>query len=313
MTKMLLLPEALRNAGLNVKTLDGWDKPHFLNGKDYDWREPDGNPAGVMWHHTATSSYTPNRDKANLFIGQGYDHLDRLSMEDYGDEHLPYVVVANAYPAPISSGYGVRAVLEQFVKQDIPFRGRQTQPDDNWAGNTHYVNIEMVCKGDGSKMAQETWDILDTVGIVLNHVLDFQSAARHIAHSYHTGRKIDYYDGRYDNADQTVQAIRKMIEMIDPACPWTNDDYPACELVEGKLGHYFPPSDLPKGNGKGENQGSCSVPVAQQASVAWAFSDVDNKRYYLGNQHRYDYSAIMTEGRENAFEYRDAGSPSVPT
>lgn len=303
--KTLQLPEAFLAAGLNVKVLDGWDEP---TRPGYLWREPDGNPAGVMWHHTAGKSYTPNRDKAQIFLGMGYPDLDRLTMEDYGDECVPWVVVANAFPAPYTSGYGVRAVLEQFVKQDLPFVGRQTNRDDgpdgkDWAGNTHYINIENVCDGVGGRLADEAWAILPTVAQVINSTMGWeQTGARHITHSMHTRRKPDYRDGRYSDAAKTVYDIRRRMAMIDPNCPWTDDEYPPCER------HYFPTTvgNRPHGNGPGENQGQCNVPEGHEHVPDWAFSDTGGDRWNAGNQHRYDWAVLLTEGREAEFEYRQA-------
>ena len=75
MTKLLDLPAALELAGVNVRVLDGWDQPA---DPGYYWREADGNPAGHMHHHTASTAYTPNRDKANGWAGLSYLGSDRL-------------------------------------------------------------------------------------------------------------------------------------------------------------------------------------------------------------------------------------------
>jgi len=205
MTLMVDLPNALADAGCLVRTLDGWETPQVAG---YKWREPDDEPAGVMWHHTASSAYTPNRDKANLWVGLSYWDTDRLYQSGGG---FPVVVMANAYPAPISSGYGVRQVLEDYVKADIPFEGRQTQPDDPWAGNTHYVNIEVVLDGTGTQMDEAVWDTLATVGATINDLYGW-SPARHIGHAHHTRRKIDLRDGRFPDANQTMIALRDAIE-----------------------------------------------------------------------------------------------------
>ena len=214
MTQLLDLPDALESAGLAVRTLDGWQTPQIPG---YRWREPDGEPAGVMWHHTASSAYTPNRDKANVWVGLGYWETGRLYQTGGG---FPIVVVANAYPAPISSGYGVRQVLEDYVKRDIPFTGRQTHADDQWAGNTHYVNIEVVLDGVGTVMDDAVWDTLARTGAVLNDVYGW-TEARHIAHAHHTGRKVDLRDGKYPTADATLAALRDAIGDVTVATHFT--------------------------------------------------------------------------------------------
>jgi len=291
MTLLYDLPAALEAAGVIVRTLDGWENPAKPG---YYWREKDSNPAGAMWHHTASSTYVPNRDKANGWLGLGRDDTDRLYQSTDGG--YPVYVVANAWPAPISSGYGVRAVLDQFVKADIPFTGQQTLPDDDWAGNTHYWNTEVVLDGVGSEMRSDVWSTMVRVAVVLNDMLDW-TPARHIAHAHHTRRKIDLRDGRYRNADETIRALRKDIA-VDPDCPWTtNSDYPPCQR------HYTPPTDMPRGNGPGQHQGQCNVPDTQHEAVEWAF---ESGRFKAGNGYRYDYATILTEGREMVFEWRDA-------
>src|SRR6056300_1723988 len=101
MSLLLDWPEALQAAGVNVRVLAGWDTPA---NSGYFWREPDREAAGMMHHHTATTSYDPNRDKANGYPGLGREGTTRLYQEDYGDDNMfPVFTVANAYPAPISS------------------------------------------------------------------------------------------------------------------------------------------------------------------------------------------------------------------
>jgi len=93
MTIFLDLPDALEAAGVNVRVLDGWDTPAKPG---YYWREDDGDPAGAMHHHTATTAYTPNRDKANGYAGLSMNGSDRLYQEDYGDgDFQPVYTIAN--------------------------------------------------------------------------------------------------------------------------------------------------------------------------------------------------------------------------
>ena len=204
----LLLPEALAAAGVCVKVLPDWDRAH----KDgtYLWREPDDNPAGHMVHHTATSAYTPNRDKASGYLGMGDPTLDNPRLyQDAQTGRVPIYTLANAHPAPISSGSGRRDVLENFVKNDVPFTGKQTQPDDSpaWYGNTHYWNTECVLNGTGAAMPQEMWQTLVTVADVLNDVMDW-TPARHIGHGQHTKRKVDLWNGTYKDMAATIEALR---------------------------------------------------------------------------------------------------------
>jgi hypothetical protein len=136
MTKMLELPEALGAVGINVRVLDGWDRPAKSG---YYYREEPGantsrsNPAGHMHHHTASSSYKPNRDKASGYAGLSHDGSERLYQEGYGEGFEPVYVIANAFPAPISSGAGDKSVLvkvrdgiEVVAKVQTPPVGMET-------------------------------------------------------------------------------------------------------------------------------------------------------------------------------------------
>jgi hypothetical protein len=137
---------------------------------------------------------------------------DRL-YQTGGPGRIPIYVVANAHPAPISAGYGVRAVLDGFVKHDIPFRGPQTLADDvpKWAGNTHYWNEEDILDGTGTPMPQAMWDTKVLICQVLNDLMGWTSA-RHVGHGQHTRRKIDLRDGRWPNMAATIDALRTAME-----------------------------------------------------------------------------------------------------
>ena len=207
--RTLLLPEALAEAGVTVKVLPDWERAHS-NGS-YRWRESPEDPAGAMWHHTATSSYTPNRDKANGYLGMGDPSFDNPRLyQSWAGGRVPIYTLANAHPAPISSGYGVRGVLEEYVKQNIPHLDAQHKADDDpkWAGNTHYWNTECILDGVGTAMPDEMWDTMVTVADVLNDVMPNWTPARHIGHAMHTSRKIDLRDGRYPDMAATIAALR---------------------------------------------------------------------------------------------------------
>ena len=297
----LLLPEALEAAGVVVKVLDDWENAH--KSGTYKWRENPEDPAGAMWHHTATSAYTPNRDKANGYLGMGDPTLDnpRLYQED-GPGRVPIYTLANAQPAPISSGYGVRDVLENFVKLDRLFVGKQTQPDDgSWAGNTHYWNTEVVLDGIGTAMPQEMWDTMIIVAQVLNDVMPDWTTARHIGHGMHTKRKIDLRDGRFPDMARTIDALRLAVGEDNMNCPWNpnankGDDwyttYPKC------TSHY----DAGRGDIEwGTNTGMCSVPTWGETAIVWA---VDTGRMNVSDNSRDDFTRNLDDGRYFVFEHR---------
>lgn len=208
--KTLLLPDALEAAGVNVRLMVGWDSPAKAG---YVWREADGDPAGHMHHHTATASYVPNRDKANGYAGIARPVTLRLFQEDYEDG-FPQYVIANAYPAPISSGKGDFGVLEK-VRAGVEVDGRQG-PDSTvgsswWYGNTHYWNTEWVLNGVGAPIEPEVWDMMTRVCFTQNVVMGW-TRAMHIGHGHHTRRKIDLYGGQFQDFDDTVNHLRDAME-----------------------------------------------------------------------------------------------------
>ena len=211
MTTMLNFPEALEAAGVHVRLLDGWALPAK---PDYYYREephsngPFSDPAGHMHHHTATVSYVPNRDKANGYAGLSKDGSERLYQEDYGDGFFfPVYTIANAYPAPISSGAGDRTVLDR-VRAGVEVVGRQGPDTPGWYGNTHYWNTEYILDGIGSPLDQRVWDMMVTVCEVQNELMGW-TEYMHIGHGHHTRRKIDLWDGRYADFNETIIALRE--------------------------------------------------------------------------------------------------------
>ena len=214
MTTMLDLPERLIEAGVNVRVLAGWNQPAKAG---YWYREepnadtPDSDPAGHLHHHTATTAYTPNRDKANGYAGLSMNGSDRLYQEDYGDgDFQPVYTIANAYPAPISSGAGDITVLER-VREGIEVVGRQGPDTPDWYGNTHYWNTEYVLDGIGSPVDPRVWAMMITVCRVQNDLMDW-TPNMHIGHAHHTRRKVDLWAGQYQDFDQTIIELRKQMQ-----------------------------------------------------------------------------------------------------
>ena len=305
--KTLLLPDALREAGVNVKVMDGWEVAH--SGGSYKWRETPEDPAGAMWHHTATTAYTPNRDKANGYLGMGDINLDNPRLYQAGGSgRVPIYTLANAQPAPISSGYGCKYVLEDYVKRNVLFEGKQLRSDDTnpqWAGNTHYWNTEVVLDGIGTAMPQDMWDTMVLVAQVLNDVMPGWSPARHIGHGMHTRRKIDLRDGRFPDMAQTIDALRLAMGDNIMGCPWNPNankgddwytDYPKC------TSHY----DVGMPLEWRTNTGVCAVPSWGETSVDWAHT---TGRIVLTDTARDDFTRNLTDGRYWVNEYRAAGSP----
>ena len=223
MTLLLDFPQALEAAGVNVRTLSGWEQPARSG---YYYREgaggPDADPAGHMHHHTASGSYQPNREKASAWAGLSLNGSDRLYQKRYDPDGTYEAVytVANAYPAPISSGTGDRTVLER-VRVGTEVLGRQGQDTPNWHGNTHYWNTEYVLDGTGSPVDRAVWEMMIVVCQVQNDLMGW-GPNMHICHAHHTRRKVDLWAGQFsdsnrDGFDKTIEALRQ--DMAGPPPP----------------------------------------------------------------------------------------------
>jgi hypothetical protein len=193
---LLWLPDALHDAGIPFAELHGW-KP---NQQGYYWTDEDithdqyqGDPVGWMWHHTATSGFTPyvknasGQTKANLFMGLRRDN--RLYQEGGGE---PTVVFASGGPGNFTAGKGVRGVMTGFVARDVRFHGPQRNPDSDptFYGNRHYGSTETVHEGDGAPLHPGVWEMQLQVAALMCRHYDW-SPWRHNGHLDHTRRKVD--------------------------------------------------------------------------------------------------------------------------
>jgi len=193
---LLWLPDACRDAGLNVVELIGWEE----NQAGYYWVDTFGNhrgflgePNGWMWHHTATTAYTPvvkngaGQTKANIWLG--IKRQNRLWSFGNGP---PIVAFASAGPANYSSGKGRINVLTNYVALDVQFPGPQHLTDDSprWYGNRYYGNTEVVHPGDGTPVREDVWEYQTTIATLMCKHYRW-SPWRHIGHLDHTIRKVD--------------------------------------------------------------------------------------------------------------------------
>lgn len=208
MTLMLHLPRLYRDAGINVRLIPGWDQPHIRRNRPYVWEEDE--PLGSMKHHTATPQYVPNRTKANVYAGL----LEGTTLYQSGGG-TPSLVIANAYPAPVSSGTGIRPLLDDYVTQDIRFVGDNDGEDrpHDWYGNRFYINTEVVLDGIGTWLDSEVWEMLVVAGAVESELFGW-SAWRHVSHGQHSGRKIDLRDGRYPSHVETIYQLQEEIHEL---------------------------------------------------------------------------------------------------
>ena len=278
MTRMLELPEALGAAGINVRVLGGWDtpaNPNYFYREDPNADTPVSDPAGHMHHHTATASYTPNRDKACGYAGLSFEGSDRLYQEGYEDGFEPVYTIANAYPAPISSGAGDRSVLE-MVRQGIEVVGRQGADTPGWYGNTHYWNTEWVLDGIGAVADPRVWDMMVKVCIVQNDLMGWDRT-RHIGHGHHTRRKIDLYSGQYADFNQTILALRDDME-VDM---WVDD------VTDRTWKTWFDDTTVlgTQGDARYYSKNDGTVDWEAETGVAWGSGPIDGQAKYEEKVH----------------------------
>jgi len=295
MTTMLDFPEALEAAGVNVRVLDGWDTPAQSG---YYWREADGEPAGFMNHHTASTSYTPNRDKAGGWAGLSKNGSERLYQEDYGDgNYEPVFVLANAYPAPVSAGAGNKSVLEK-VRAGQPVNGRPGPDTPGWYGNTHYFCVEWVLDGIGSPIDQRVFDMMTIVQKVFIDMYQ-RTAECLICHGHHTGRKVDLWGGQFsdtnrDGYQKTIEAIRDAVEGVTGM--WCDD------WTDKSWMTWFDDTNIPgvEGNGRYYCSNDGTYDFKAETGVAWGDGPIDGGATYAekvnGINHVFSGLAIAVGG-----------------
>ncbi len=199
------LPELYREAGINVISIPGWREPHIRKGRDYLWRNDEQVPDGSLQHHTATPQYHPNRTKANEYSGLLGPDGHTLYQSGGG---TPTIVVANAFPAPVSAGYGAPQLLDDFVTLDQRFVGDCAWPDsETWAGNKNYWSRECVLDGTGSWVDREVWEIMVVASAIQSDLFGW-SAWRHVGHGQHSNRKVDLWSGEYWSHVETIHAFQ---------------------------------------------------------------------------------------------------------
>ena len=283
------LPGILEGMGFNVIVADGYE----LGQGDYLWTDPhtntrsyDHKPNAYMVHHTGSLSATPpphNTSKANAWIGllRGDGRL----YQDGGG--TPTICLASAGPARISSGYGYRPAAWDYTFTGRRALAKAEGSDGDTALNRYAFNAEVVHRGDGTPLDVGVRACVVGLGVALEQMTGLGEMT--LGHRSWTRRKIDpYWDGDPDCIITIQDAIKEGHDMPND-CPWN-----LCDK------HYTPPTSLVLGNGKDEHQGQCNVPATQHDSVNWAFDTI----YSAGNQHRYNYNAPLTEGRNQVFEYR---------
>lgn len=210
-TALLELPDRLRAVGLAVVAMNGWD----IAQGSYKWTTPNGRqsytypPLGFMVHHTGTTSTDPvvrtsngTWSKANGWLG-----LERGGRLYSSGSGVPTLYLTASGPARVSSGYGYRPVLWDYVFNDLRAPWRAQGSDGSTAANRYMFNLETTHPGDYSALNQGVWDYIVRLGVVLHDMFGWQE--RTIGHQSWTTRKID---PRWDSRDDCIIPIQDAIQ-----------------------------------------------------------------------------------------------------
>jgi hypothetical protein len=188
------LADALRAAGLTVKSLSAWDT------RGGAWA--DGLPVGIMHHHTAPPvPFPPDR-----LIDSGQIKANINTKPD-GTIYLIAYRACN-----YSSGTGSSTVLAG-TKAGIPPTANATDRDDikvdDTNGNPYYWNFENDHAGDGSAIPAVQLDAIVTASeVVADHF--GLSAGNVVSHAEWTPRKTDPY---WNGDRRCIEAIREGMDM----------------------------------------------------------------------------------------------------
>ncbi len=198
----------LRAAGLNVVEEPGWKK------RGWRWRV-DGEPEGVMQHHTAP----PNPFPIKKLYGPP-TYFIKANMATWPDGRLFLI----AYKAcNYSSGYGMLSVLTQNVRKSIAPTRNATKRGAK-GGNKHFWNYENSHPGDGSPIPQVQLDtIIVSTQVVIDHFgMDPEQI---ISHAEWTRRKIDpYWNGSNRTAiNQIREGAAGTPPVVIPPSPPSDD------------------------------------------------------------------------------------------
>ena len=224
---LLELYNECKRRGLNVIALDGWDtwEPgYYWYDRNYNnSRSYNALPLGALWHHTATSGYTPyvvsnGKTKANIWMGLQRPGTTRLYSTGSG---VAVAVFAASGPANYGNGNGQKRLWDQYGKKDIRFQGpmRDHGGSDNAYANRAYIGIEVTHPGDGSMLDPGVWELEAQLGAAMDDVYDWKpNSSHHNSHEDSTTRKIDQKFKQ--GAPYTMDAMRdRIIEIHSGTTP----------------------------------------------------------------------------------------------
>lgn len=182
----------LKDVGLTVVEEPGWKT------RGYKWAV-DGKPEGVMQHHTAPPNPYPIKKLYGPLL-----YLIKANMATHEDGTL-FLIAYNR--CNYSSGRGMKAVLENNVRKEIP--PTRNAPTKGLAGgNSHFWNYENSHPGDGSPLPDVQLRTIVLSNIVVNAHFGL-NWKRIISHAEWTSRKID---PRWNGSNRV--AIKQIRELV---------------------------------------------------------------------------------------------------
>jgi hypothetical protein len=196
-----MLLRVMRELGFPYTEEPGW----LTRDPGYNWYS--GAPHGVMVHHTATTSYAPDRAYPEP-EGSRDDGKTICNILIQPDGTINFV---SADPANYSSGLNWKGILDYHVAPRIRFDGPQSGSlGPEWYGNRAWINIENVHPGDGSPIPDVQERSLISVIAVMCMIKGWDATAV-IGHYDGRGTKID---PRWEDDPYRIAYIQDRVQEI---------------------------------------------------------------------------------------------------
>jgi hypothetical protein len=175
----------------------------------YNWYS--GAPHGIMLHHTATTSYAPDRAYPEP-EGSRDDGKTICNILIQPDGTINFV---SADPANYSSGLNWEQLLTDYVAQRVRFHGPQSGDlGPEWYGNRAWINIETVHPGDGSTLPPAQERSVVSVIAVMCMIKGWDSTAV-IGHYDGRGTKIDpKWTGEVSVPPYSIAGVQDKVQEI---------------------------------------------------------------------------------------------------
>tara|TARA_Y100001938_G_C8101612_1_gene442257 strand:- start:4682 stop:5572 length:891 start_codon:yes stop_codon:yes gene_type:complete len=176
---------ALKAAGLNVETIDGWQ---VRAASAYSFE-----PVGIMLHHTASNAQSGNMPCKKLVLEGRRDLKGPLSQFTVGRDGL---IVLNAAGRCHHAGRGMSNRIEQLLADVEPpdyGQGLYDAPRAGAyrAGNKHFIGFECENDGIGERWSPELVTATVKACAALCVLYGWNPLTRVLMHREWTKRKID--------------------------------------------------------------------------------------------------------------------------